>query len=65
MTFLEEQDIEGILKYRDNTEESYAGIDEDDDEAIDNEILGPRVDVVEPKLQKPPGPSDLYITITM
>src|SRR6218665_1765784 len=48
-----------ILKYRDNTEESYAGVDEDDDEAIGNEILGPRVDVVEPKLQKPPGPSDL------
>src|SRR6218665_1655526 len=59
VTFPEEQDIEGILKYRDNTEESYAVIDEDDDEAIDNEILGSRVDVVEPKLQKPPGPSDL------
>src|SRR6218665_3348864 len=59
VTFLEEQDVEGILKYRDNTEESYSGIDEDDDEAIGNEILGPCVDVVEPKLQKPPGPSDL------
>src|SRR6218665_1626822 len=51
--------IEGTLKYRNNTEESYAGIDEDDDEAFDNDIFGPRVDVVEPKLQKPPGPSDL------
>src|SRR6218665_3467465 len=56
VTFPEEQDIEGILKYSDSTEESYAGVDEDDDEAIDNDLSqSPCEEPVHPYLRKYTG----------